>query len=99
MQRFVIVLAAGKGTRMKSDLPKVLHKVGGKPMVQLVVDTVKQAGVAKTVTIIGNGAEQVKDALGDSSEFAVQTQQLGTGHAIQMAAPLLAAEQGMTLIA
>lgn len=60
MQRFVIVLAAGKGTRMKSDLPKVLHKVGGKPMVQLVVDTVKQAGVAKTVTIIGNGAEQVK---------------------------------------
>ena len=60
MQRFVIVLAAGKGTRMKSTLPKVLHKVGGKPMVQLVVDTVKNAGVDKTVTVVGNGADQVK---------------------------------------
>ena len=99
MQRFVIVLAAGKGTRMKSTLPKVLHKVGGKPMVQLVVDTVKNAGVDKTVTVVGNGADQVKETLGDSSEFAVQTQQLGTGHAIQMAAPLLASEQGVTLIA
>lgn len=99
MQRFVIVLAAGKGTRMKSTLPKVLHKVGGKPMVQLVVDTVKNAGVDKTVTVVGNGADQVKETLGNSSEFAVQTQQLGTGHAIQMAAPLLASEQGVTLIA
>ena len=51
MQRFVIVLAAGKGTRMKSTLPKVLHKVGGKPMVQLVVDTVKQLLLLVTVRI------------------------------------------------
>lgn len=99
MERFVIVLAAGKGTRMKSALPKVLHEVGGKPMVQLVVDTVKRANVGKIVTVVGNGAQQVEEVLKGTSDFVVQKEQLGTGHAIKMAAPLLADKKGMTLIA
>ena len=98
MQRFVIILAAGKGTRMKSDLPKVLHEVGGKPMVEMVLETSRAAGVEKIVTVVGHGAQKVEAALAGRSEFALQAEQLGTGHAIQMAEPQLGAEQGMTLI-
>ena len=98
MQRFVIILAAGKGTRMKSDLPKVLHEVGGKPMVEMVLETSQAAGVEKIVTVVGHGAQKVEAALAGRSEFALQAEQLGTGHAIQMAEPQLGAEQGMTLI-
>ena len=98
MQRFVIILAAGKGTRMKSDLPKVLHEVGGKPMVELVLETAQKAGVEKIVTVVGHGAEQVEATLAGRSEFALQAEQLGTGHAIQMAEPQLGDAAGMTLI-
>lgn len=98
MQRFVIILAAGKGTRMKSDLPKVLHEVGGKPMVELVLETAQKAGVEKIVTVVGHGAEQVEATLAGRSEFALQAEQLGTGHAIQMAEPQLGDADGMTLI-
>jgi len=98
MQRFVIILAAGKGTRMKSDLPKVLHEVGGKPMVELVLETAQKAGVEKIVTVVGHGAEQVEATLAGRSEFALQAEQLGTGHAIQMAEPQLGDAAGRTLI-
>jgi len=98
MQRFVIILAAGKGTRMKSDLPKVLHEVGGKPMVELVLETSKAAGVEKIVTVVGHGAQKVEAALAGRSEFVLQAEQLGTGHAIQMAETQLGTEHGMTLI-
>ena len=67
MQRYAVVLAAGKGTRMKSKLYKVLHKVAGKSMIEHVVDSVKQAGTDKIVTIVGHGAESVKETLGDQS--------------------------------
>lgn len=80
-----IILAAGKGTRMKSALPKVLHQVGGKSMVQQVLDAAKYAGAVKNVVVIGFGAQSVADALAGQAEFAVQTEQLGTGHAVMQA--------------
>ncbi|MDR3191313.1 MAG: bifunctional UDP-N-acetylglucosamine diphosphorylase/glucosamine-1-phosphate N-acetyltransferase GlmU [Lactobacillaceae bacterium] len=99
MSRYVIILAAGKGTRMKSALPKVLHQVGGKPMVDLVLDTVLAAGVTQVVTVVGHGADQVQAAVADRSEVVLQAEQLGTAHAIQMAEPILGAANGATLIA
>lgn len=99
MSRYVIILAAGKGTRMKSDLPKVLHEVGGKAMVELVLDTVLEAQVAQVVTVVGHGAELVVQRVADRSAVVLQAEQLGTGHAIQMAEPVLGDKEGVTLIA
>jgi len=84
-------MAAGKGTRMGSDLPKVLHQVCGKPMLWWVVQACKQAGVDKCVIVVGYQAQLVKDALADEPccEFVTQEQQLGTGHAAMMAQPAL----------
>ena len=79
-----IILAAGKGTRMKSKLPKVLHKVGGKPMLQHVIDAAKSAGSEREVVVIGSGAELVKEKF-PGAEFALQAEQLGTGHAVSVA--------------
>ena len=80
--RFAVILAAGKGTRMKSKLYKVLHPVCGKPMVQHVVDEVTQVGLQKLVTVVGHGAEKVQAQLVKVSEFALQAEQLGTAHAV-----------------
>ncbi|MDA1652909.1 bifunctional UDP-N-acetylglucosamine diphosphorylase/glucosamine-1-phosphate N-acetyltransferase GlmU [Bacillus cereus group sp. TH160LC] len=96
--RFAVILAAGKGTRMKSKLYKVLHPVCGKPMVQHVVDQVSQLGLQKLVTVVGHGAERVQEQLGNVSEFALQAEQLGTAHAVDQAASVLANEEGTTLV-
>ncbi|MDM5237111.1 MULTISPECIES: bifunctional UDP-N-acetylglucosamine diphosphorylase/glucosamine-1-phosphate N-acetyltransferase GlmU [Bacillus cereus group] len=96
--RFAVILAAGKGTRMKSKLYKVLHPVCGKPMVKHVVDQVSQLGLQKLVTVVGHGAEMVQEQLGNVSEFALQAEQLGTAHAVDQAASVLANEEGTTLV-
>ncbi|PGL70766.1 bifunctional UDP-N-acetylglucosamine diphosphorylase/glucosamine-1-phosphate N-acetyltransferase GlmU [Bacillus sp. AFS055030] len=96
--KYAIVLAAGKGTRMKSKLYKVLHPVCGKPMVQHVVDHVKSVGVQNIVTVVGHGAELVKTQIGDHSEYALQAEQLGTAHAVIQAAPMLKDKEGTTLV-
>ncbi len=93
-----IVLAAGKGTRMKSNLPKVMHRAGGKTLVQHVIDSVKSAGIFQVVVVIGCGAELVKTSLGDTYRYVVQTDQLGTGHAVQQAGPVIAAEEATVLV-
>lgn len=83
-----IILAAGKGTRMESDLPKVCHEVGGRPMVCAVVDACLEAGCTRVVVVVGYKQELVREALasyGDRVEFAVQHEQLGTGHAVMSA--------------
>ena len=98
MQRHAIILAAGKGTRMKSKKYKVLHEVAGKPMVEHVLNNVKQAGVDQIVTIIGHGAESVKDTLGNQSLYSFQDKQLGTAHAVKMAHEHLADKEGTTLV-
>lgn len=80
-----IILAAGKGTRMESDLPKVCHEVGGRPMVCAVVDACIDSGCDRVVVVVGYKQELVREALasyGDKVEFAVQHEQLGTGHAV-----------------
>ncbi|MDY3983852.1 MAG: bifunctional UDP-N-acetylglucosamine diphosphorylase/glucosamine-1-phosphate N-acetyltransferase GlmU [Veillonellaceae bacterium] len=93
-----IILAAGKGTRMKSKLPKVLHKVGGKAMVECVLDTVKSIGTKKNVVIVGFGSEQVKEALGSKATFVFQKEQNGTGHAVKQALPELGQFDGTIIL-
>lgn len=97
-QRYAVILAAGQGSRMKSKLYKVLHQVAGKPMVGHVVSQVEAVGADKIVTIVGVGAEKVKDYLGSRSEYAVQSEQLGTGHAVIQAEELLKDKEGTTLV-
>ena len=85
-----IILAAGKGTRMKSDLPKVCHPVGGRPMVCAVVDACIEAGCERVVAVVGYKQELVREALaeyGDTVAFAEQLEQHGTGHAVRCAQP------------
>ena len=98
MKLMGIVLAAGQGKRMKSKLYKVLHPVVGKPMVGHVVDTLQHIEVTKTLVIVGFGAEAVKGHLGDRVEYALQEQQLGTGHAVLQAKDALGEEEGMTVV-
>lgn len=93
-----LILAAGKGTRMKSRLPKVLHKVGGRAMVEQVLLTVKETGTEQPVVITGFGSEAVQEYLGDEARFVVQAEQNGTGHAVQQAEPMLGSYDGTILV-
>ncbi len=93
-----VILAAGKGTRMKSKLPKVLHKAGGKSMVQHVLDAARSAGAKRNIVVTGFGGEMVREALGNQAEFVEQKEQLGTGHAVQQTTDLLAGENGTVMV-
>lgn len=94
-----VILAAGKGTRMKSDLPKVVHPIGGRPMVCAVVEACRAAGCGKIVVVVGYQQERVREALaGFEVEFAVQTEQQGTGHAVMSAAPALKGVTGEVFV-
>ncbi|HGF7301118.1 TPA: bifunctional UDP-N-acetylglucosamine diphosphorylase/glucosamine-1-phosphate N-acetyltransferase GlmU [Enterococcus hirae] len=96
--RYAIILAAGKGTRMKSKLYKVLHPVSGQPMVEHIINRVSETNPDQIITIVGYGAEQVKAQLGERSEYALQAEQLGTGHAVLQAASFLQGKEGTTLV-
>jgi bifunctional UDP-N-acetylglucosamine pyrophosphorylase / glucosamine-1-phosphate N-acetyltransferase len=98
LTRYAVILAAGQGTRMKSKLYKVLHPVCGKPMVQHVVDQISNLNISKIVTVVGHGAEKVKAQLGNTSEYVLQEEQLGTAHAVLQAKELLQDQQGTTLV-
>jgi bifunctional UDP-N-acetylglucosamine pyrophosphorylase / glucosamine-1-phosphate N-acetyltransferase len=95
-----VVLAAGMGTRMKSDLPKVLFPVLGRPMIEFVLDALESAGIARTIIVVGYRAEDVKQALASRQhvEFALQAERLGTGHAVKMAQPLLVCHTGPVVV-
>jgi bifunctional UDP-N-acetylglucosamine pyrophosphorylase / glucosamine-1-phosphate N-acetyltransferase len=95
---FAVVLAAGQGTRMKSKLYKVLHPVCGKSMVEHVIDNINTLNTNRIVTVVGHGADLVKETLGDKSEYVLQAEQLGTAHAIQQAEQLLGGLEGTTLV-
>lgn len=93
-----VILAAGKGTRMKSKLPKVLHKVGGRPMLEHVLDAAETAGCRDNVVVIGHGAELVRTAVGGRARIALQEEQLGTGHAVLQAEKALQDFTGTVMI-
>jgi bifunctional UDP-N-acetylglucosamine pyrophosphorylase/glucosamine-1-phosphate N-acetyltransferase len=94
----VLVLAAGKGTRMKSRRTKVLHEICGKPMLAYSLTTAESIGAEKTVVVIGRDADQVEAAFAGRAHFAVQAEQRGTGHAVQVALPKLAGFAGEVLV-
>ena len=95
-----VVLAAGKGTRMKSELPKVLCPVLGRPMIAYVLDALEAAGVGRVLTVIGYRGDLVREALEDRPhvEFVEQTEQLGTGHAVQVCKKQLLEHSGPVVI-
>lgn len=93
-----VVLAAGKGTRMKSDLHKVLHPIAGRPMLMHLMANVDELSPAKKVVVVGDKADQLEAALAGSADLAVQDPQLGTGHAVQQGEAALAGFDGDVLI-
>ncbi len=100
MKITAIILAAGKGTRMKSRLPKVLHKAGGRTMLEQVLHEVRAAGVADCCVVVGHGADEVRQSLppDEHLSFALQEPQLGTGHCVQQALPHIPADCEAALI-
>ena len=84
-----VILAAGKGTRMKSQTPKVLHRICGREMLSLVVSTAQQLSLSPIVVVVPKDSQPIQNALGDSIGYAVQEEQLGTGHALLQAQPSL----------
>lgn len=93
-----IIMAAGKGTRMKSKNSKLVQKIYGKEMVKRAVENAKKAGINDIVTVVGYKKEQVMQVLGDSVKYAVQEEMLGTGHAVMQAAKFLEGKKGRVLV-
>lgn len=98
MERHAIILAAGKGTRMKSSLPKVLHKVCGKPMVQHLIDKLTEVGISNITVVVGHESQSVKENITGNVTFVEQEKQLGTAHAVMQTASTLKEKNGQTLI-
>ncbi|ELY2510951.1 bifunctional UDP-N-acetylglucosamine diphosphorylase/glucosamine-1-phosphate N-acetyltransferase GlmU [Cronobacter sakazakii] len=95
----VVILAAGKGTRMYSDLPKVLHTLAGKPMVQHVIDAAKHVGAQHIHLVYGHGGDLLQSTLKDASlNWVLQAEQLGTGHAMQQAAPFFSDDEDVLML-
>ena len=93
-----VVLAAGKGTRMKTDKAKVVHKIYGKEMIKRVVETAFKAGINDIVTVVGHKRDEVEAVLGDSVAYAYQEELLGTGHTVMQAVPYLKDKKGKVII-
>ena len=93
-----IIMAAGKGTRMKSKNSKLVQKIYGKEMIKRAVENARKAGIEDIVTVVGYKKEQVMEVLGDSVKYAVQEEMLGTGHAVMQAAKYLQGKKGKVLV-
>jgi len=98
MNLATVIMAAGMGTRMRSKIPKVLHPILGKPMLRHVLDAVNPLNPIETVVVVGHKADDVQTTFADDVAFAVQSPQLGTGHAVQQAQPLLAGKADVILV-
>lgn len=98
MSTYAIVLAAGKGTRMKSDVAKVLHRAAGRPLVQWMLDVLAPLELDGTVVVVGHQADEVAAVLPEDVATALQAEQLGTGHAVMVALDALALEEGDTVL-
>ncbi len=93
-----VILAAGQGTRMRSQLPKMLHPLLGKPMLQYALDVVRSSTQDLPVVVLGHGADQVRRSFANQAEFVIQEPQLGTGHAVQQAEACLAGQADLVLV-
>ena len=94
-----VVLAAGKGTRMRSARPKVLHEVGGRPMLAWVLDAVRAAGCRRILVVVGHEAAAVRNEFADEDlEWVEQTEQRGTGHALQQVEPALSGPSDLLVV-
>ncbi|WP_274362021.1 NTP transferase domain-containing protein [Paenibacillus thermotolerans] len=98
MNTYAIILAAGKGTRMQSNIPKVLHRVGGIPMIEHLVSKLESMNVDEIFVVIGYKGDMVKAYLGSRVTYVEQPKQLGTAHAVSQVSPLLKDKQGATLV-
>jgi bifunctional UDP-N-acetylglucosamine pyrophosphorylase/glucosamine-1-phosphate N-acetyltransferase len=98
MKITAVLLAAGQGTRMKSSLPKVLHPVCGKPLIHHALEAVRQVSTEPPVVVVGHGGGAVREYVGDAARFVQQEQQLGTGHAVMQAEPLLRGQTDYVLV-
>ncbi len=99
-EAIAVVMAAGKGTRMKSELPKVLFPVLGRPMIEYVLDAIDAAGIGRVVVVVGYEADRVRTALESKGglDFALQAEQLGTGHAVMSAREHIEGHEGPVLV-
>ena len=98
MKYYALVLAAGKGTRMKTTLPKCVFPILKKPMIEYIIESIEQSMIEDTVVVVGHQKEVIKDRLGSRVSYATQAEQLGTGHAALSAKDVLADKPGITLI-
>ncbi len=98
MKLAAVILAAGQGTRIKSDLPKVMHPLGGRPMVTYAVDTARALADARPVLVVGRGAEAVRETVGEAAVFVEQAERLGTGHAVLQARDSLQGQSDLVLV-
>ncbi|GHT18100.1 UDP-N-acetylglucosamine pyrophosphorylase [Planctomycetales bacterium] len=98
--KYAVIMAAGKGTRMKSELPKVLYPVGGRPMIEYVLDALEQAGIDKMIVVVGYRSDLVRETLAHRKKlvFVEQTEQLGTGHAVMVCRSELEHHTGATMV-
>ncbi len=95
---YIIIMAAGEGTRMKSRLPKVLHRVCGRPIIDYILDGANAVSKNLPILVIGHGADQVVEHIGDKALYAKQERRLGTGHAVMMAAPYIEGKDGYVVV-
>ncbi len=93
-----VILVGGKGTRMGSDLPKVLHELRGRSLIRHAIDNVRAAGINDVVVVVGNRRDLVEEHVSGLARFAVQEEQLGTGHAVLAALPLLEESGGPVFV-
>lgn len=93
-----LILGAGEGTRMKSELPKVMHKAAGHPLIKWVLEAAKPVVSGKCVVVYGSGGDMLQDYIGNEVEFALQSQRLGSGHAVICASERLEGKQGYVLV-
>lgn len=99
MKKYAIIMAAGKGTRMNSEKPKVIHEVLYKPMITLIIDELKKLDVDKVYVVVGHKAKEVAAVCGNEGiEFVLQSEQLGTGHAVKQVGQHLAGKEGTTIV-
>jgi len=98
MKKYALILAAGKGTRMRTDLPKVAFPILKKPMIEYIVENIEKSSIDEIVAIVGHKKEVVQEILGDRVSYATQEEQLGTGHAVLSAASVLEDKEGTTFI-